>query len=209
MNKIIVTGIDTDAGKTVVAAILVALFKGDYWKAIQSGAEGITDTAVMQQLLDANNHKIFDPAYNLQAPLSPHHAARLENILIDPKKIIVPTTNRTLIIETIGGLMVPLTSTFTTLDLFEKWEAQWVIVSKHYLGSINHTLLTIDSLKIRNLSIAGIIFNGLPNPDTESAILQISKLPCLGRLLPEKTIDPETIQRYAQQWLPQFCHLIP
>lgn len=209
MNKIIVTGIDTDAGKTVVAAILAALFKGGYWKPVQSGAENIKDTIVMQHLLEADKHQIFNPAYSFQAPLSPHHAARLENISINPEQIIPPKTSRPLIIESIGGLMVPLTSKITTLDLFSQWEALWIIVSRHYLGSINHTLMTVETLKNRNLPVAGIIFNGTPNPDTESAILEISKIPHLASLLPEKTIAPETIQRYAQQWLPQLSHLIP
>jgi dethiobiotin synthetase len=200
MKKIIVAGIGTDVGKTVVAAILTARLNGDYWKPVESGAENTSDIAVMGQLLDPSKHTLFNPVYSLQAPLSIHHAARLENILIEPDRIIPPKTSRPLIIEGIGGVMAPLTTTLTALDLFKHWQAEWIIVSKHYLGSINHTLLTIDALKKQSINIAGIIFNGAPNPDSEAAILEISKIPHLASLLPEREITSKTIQRYAQQW---------
>jgi dethiobiotin synthetase len=209
MNKIIISGIGTKVGKTVISAILTTLFEGDYWKPVQSGNENNSDTAIMKHLIDGTSHRIFDPAYSFEARLAPHHAARLENDSINPDMIIPPATNRPLIIESIGGILVPLNTSTTSLDLFKTWESQWIIVSRHYLGSINHTLLTIETLKRHNISIAGIIFNGKPDPDTESAILEISKIPFLARLLPEMIIDPETIQRYAKQWQPQLSHLIP
>lgn len=208
MNNLIISGISTDVGKTVVAAILATLFKGDYWKPVQTGAEHSSDIATMYHLLDTNHHHIFAPAYSLKAPLSPHHAARLENVAIDSKYIIQPKTTRRLIIEGVGGIMVPLNINDTTLDLFKQWKAKWVIVSKHYLGSINHTLLTIDTLKRHNVDIAGIIFNGPPNPDSEAAILNLSKIPYLASLLPEKAITPKIIQKYAQIWYPQLTKLI-
>lgn len=196
MVKIMVAGIGTDVGKTVVSAILTTLLKGDYWKPIQCG----DDAETVRTLLDPTKHTIHPPAYSLEAPLSPHHAARLENITICKEKIILPQTTAPLIIESAGGIFVPLTNNLLTFDLFKDWDCKWVIVSRHYLGSINHTLLTIDALKRHNIAIAGLIFNGEPNPDSEAAILEISKLPLLARLLPETTINKETIQRYAKQW---------
>ncbi len=196
MHKIMVAGIDTNVGKTVTSAILTTLLNGDYWKPIQCGEP---DTAMMKHLLDPH-YRIHPPSYSLKAPLSPHHAARLENTTINLNTIIPPVTTRPLIIEGAGGIFVPLTSNILTMDLFQSWDCQWVLVSKHYLGSINHTLLTIDALKKRRIPLLGIIFNGEPNPDSETAILEISGLPLLGRLLPEPQINPQTIQRYAKQW---------
>lgn len=144
--------------------------------------------------------RIHRPAYSFQAPLSPHHAARLENRAICMEDIVPPQTTRPLIIEGCGGIFVPLTPKLLIFDLFKSWNCPWIVVSKHYLGSINHTLLTLHALKQHNIAITGIVFNGLPNPDSESAILEISKVPVLGRLLPEPNINPQTIQRYAKLW---------
>lgn len=192
-----VAGIGTDVGKTVVSGILSLLFKADYWKPVQCSEE---DLVFMQKWAG----QIHPSAYALKAPLSPHHAARLENLTIDPKKITLPKTTRPLIIEGVGGVLVPLTTNNTTLDLFQTWDCEWVVVSKHYLGSINHTLLTVVALKQQNIPILGLIFNGTPNPDTEAAILEITQLPCLGRLLPEAHLNQETLQRYAEQWQHNF-----
>lgn len=203
-----VAGCGTDAGKTVTAAVLTTLMQGDYWKPVQCSKEEESDSHIMQTLLDRRKHHIFKPAYSLNAPVSPHHAAKLENISIDVDSIILPKTSRPLIIEGIGGILVPLTQKILTIDLFKKWKCQWVVVSKNYIGSINHTLLTLDVLKKHNISIAGIIFNGEINRDTEDAILEISKVPYLGRLLPEKNINIKTIQRYAELWQPHLSHLL-
>lgn len=200
MHRIIVTGSGTDVGKTVVSAILTTLFGGDYWKPIQCGDMENSDTITMQKWIDPSKHSIHAPAYSLQAPLSPHHAARLEKISLNPASIVPPKTNRPLIIETAGGIFVPLTTKMLSIDLFQAWKGLWVIVSQHYLGSINHTLLTIHALKQRNIPVMGLVFNGEPNPDSEEAILALSGIPLLGRLLPEATIDRSTIQRYAKQW---------
>ncbi len=209
MRKIMVAGIGTDVGKTIVSAILTTLFKGDYWKPIQCGEDENSDTATMKKWIDPTRHSIHPPAYCLQAPLSPHHAARLENISIHLESIILPQTTQPLIIEGVGGILVPLTPKISTLDLFKSWDCQWVIVSKHYLGSINHTLLTLDVLKRACLPILGIIFNGDISPESESAILEISQVPALARLLPEANVNPQIIQRYAQQWQPLFSTLLP
>lgn len=204
MRRIMVAGVGTDVGKTIVSAILTTLFEGEYWKPVQCGID--SDTAAMEGLLDIKKHKLHPPAYSLKAPLSPHHAARLENITINLDAIVPPETTRSLIIEGVGGIHVPLTPEISSLDLFKSWDCQWVIVSKHYLGSINHTLLTVEVLKMLSLPILGIIFNGEINSDSESAILKISRAPLLGRLFPEETLNLQTIQRYAKEWLPLIPH---
>lgn len=208
MHKIIVTGSGPDIGKTVVSAILTTMLDGDYWKPIECGDREGSDTHVMSKLIDTTKHHIYSPAYSLKEPLSPHHSARLENIAIDPSCVLLPKTNRSLIIETAGGILTPLRTTFLNLYLFEPWQARWVVVSRHYLGSINHTLLTIEALKYRKIPILGIIFNGEPNPDSEEAILQNSGLPFLGRLLPEQTININIIQQYVEQWRTQLSAIL-
>lgn len=209
MNRVIVAGIGTDVGKTIVSAILTTLYEGDYWKPVECGDANTSDTTQIKKWIDQKKHKIYEPSYSLKAPFSPHHAARLQNSSIDLEKVIPPTTQKTLIIESAGGVFTPLTTTHTNLDLLKKWEAKWIVVSKHYLGSINHTLLTLSALKEYEKSVFGIVFNGNPNPDSEQAILTISKIPFLGRLYPEPYLDSQTIQRYAKQWRPHFPILFP
>lgn len=208
MHNIIVTGIGTGVGKTVVSAVLTTMFNGDYWKPIECG-EKDSDTQIMRQLLDTTQCFVHPPTFSLKASLSPHHAARIENIVIDPERIIIPSSKRTLVIETAGGIFVPLSQGVLNLDLFKPWKARWVIVSRHYLGSINHTLLTVEVLKNRKIPLLGLIFNGEPNPDTEEVILQLTQLPLIGRLLPEQTITPNIIQQYSKQWVPRCLQILP
>ncbi|MBN9376867.1 MAG: dethiobiotin synthase [Chlamydiales bacterium 38-26] len=203
-KKFIVTGIGTEVGKTIASAILVHLLSGDYWKPIECGNEEEKDSKIMKKLIDPRLHTVYPPAYSLQMPVSPHQAARAENVVIEPKKIYLPKTEKPLIIETAGGLMVPLNQKILNIDLFQLWEAAWILVSRHYLGSINHTLLTVDQLKTRGVNILGLIFNGLPQKDTEEAILSFTQLPLLGRLLPEQKIESSIIKKYAFLWKASF-----
>lgn len=154
----------------------------------------------MKRLLDPQKHQVHSSFYSLSAPLSPHHAARLENLSIDCSKIIPPYTKHPLIIEGVGGIFVPLTLTQLTFDLFRSWEGEWIVVSRHYLGSINHTLMTLEILKSYRVPVLGLIFNGTPCPDSEEAILGFSHLPLLGRLLPERAFNRTLIQEYAKRW---------
>lgn len=200
MKNIIVAGIGTDVGKTVVSAILATMLQADYWKPIESGAEEESDSTKIKELLNPSDHTIHTPSYSLQAPLSPHHAARLEDTIIDIKSIKPPHTERPLVIEMVGGIYVPLTTQYVSCNLFASWQTHWILVSRHYIGSINHTLLTLEALFKKNISLLGIIFNGEPNPDSEEAILDAYAIPKLGHLLTEKTINHYVIQRYAKQW---------
>jgi dethiobiotin synthetase len=204
MPRILVAGSGTEVGKTVVSAILTTMLQADYWKPIQCGDEEHSDTRMMKKWIDTKKHRIHQPSYSFKNPLSPHHAAKLENRVIDYETIQPPLTRRLLIIEGVGGIFVPLTNKILTLDIFKSWNCQWVIVSKHYLGSINHTLLTIDALKKQQLPLLGLVFNGEPNPESERAILEISQLSLLGRLLPEQHLNQQIIKRYATSWDPCF-----
>lgn len=200
MSRILVSGIGTEVGKTIVSAILALRLRADYWKPIQCGPEDDADTVTVKRWLDSKQHTIHSPAYSFKAPLSPHHAARLENRSILCNTLTPPATQRPLIIESVGGIYVPLTEKMLTIDLFQSWKCPWIIVSKHYLGSINHTLLTIEALQQRHIPLLGIIFNGNPHPDTENVILARTQIPFLGRLLPEPHLNRDILQRYANQW---------
>lgn len=204
-EKIIVTGQGTGVGKTIVSAIIASLLEAEYWKPIECGEEEGFDSEKMAQLI--GRQCIHPSAYSFHASLSPHHAARLENMSIQTNLIKFPLHQRHLIVETAGGIFVPINVGELSLDFFESLQGKWIIVSRHYLGSINHTLLTIEALKMRGVPILGIIFNGEPVPDSEEAILNFSQLPLLGRLLPEKIINQKTIQKYAARWKTHFLQI--
>lgn len=205
MRNIIITGCGTDVGKTIVSAIFTDVLQADYWKPIECGPE--SDSNTIKTLIELKENRMHPSVYSLKAPLSPHHAARLENIDIDVNKIRFPTTRNRLVIETAGGILVPLTMEKLTEDIFQTWDAVWVVVSRHYLGSINHTLLTCEVLKNRGVSLGGIVFNGEANPDTENAILTHTLLPCLGHLYPEKILDKQVIKKYGSLWKEQLQSL--
>lgn len=200
MKNIIIAGIGTDVGKTIVSAIMVTALNADYWKPIQCGNLDASDSNLIKNLVTNQAGKCHTECYRLRAPLSPHHAARLEGFLIDPSKIIPPTTFHHLIIECAGGILVPLTDDVLQLNLFSQWQGSWILVSKHYLGSINHTLLSLEILRQRKVNLIGIVFNGHPNPDSERVIEQHAQVPFIGRLSLEQKITPPIIQQYAEKW---------
>lgn len=167
--KIVVAGIGTEVGKTIVSAIFCQAFSIDYWKPIQSGSNEDNDTEKISELVN-QPIEIFPNAHCFKEPLSPDQAAKLEGITIDPSTIQIPYSDN-LVIEPAGGLMVPLTEDgFLFSDLLKKWELPVVLVSRFYLGSINHTLLSIEFLKSQNLSLAGIVFTGEINEESEKII---------------------------------------
>ncbi len=203
MRKIIIAGIGTEIGKTIVSAIVVEALQGTYWKPIQTGNEEDLDSATVHSLV-SSTVKIHPEAYCLRGRFSPHHAARLENTLIDPSLIKLPVCSAPLVIESCGGLLVPLNDTTLQMDLLSQWDAEWILVSKNYLGSINHTLLSCELLRARGVPVRGIIFNGTEYPEGEQAILKHSGFSCIARLLPEPEINKSTIQRYASKWKQHF-----
>ncbi len=194
MTKLFITGIGTDIGKTVVSAILVEKLKADYWKPVQSGELDHSDTMKVKALV-SNPVSVFHPeSYRLNTPLSPHHSAKIDGIKIDPSKIILPeTSNEYLVIEGAGGLMVPLNSEYMVIDLAKDLKAELILVSKAYLGSINHTLLSIEAIKQRELPLRGIIFNGNPNIESEQVILEYSGVKCIGRIPETANLDKKFV----------------
>ena len=197
MKKFIVAGIDTEIGKTVISSILVEALEADYWKPVQSGDLHNTDTDKVKALI-SNQKSVFHPeAYRLNAPMSPHAAAALDNVKIEKEHMQVPQTENHLIVELAGGLMVPLSSSYMNIDLVKELNLPVILVSKYYLGSINHTLLSIELLKQRQIPIAGIIFNGEENPDSKTVILAYTQVPLLGEVNQEKVIDQAFIKKYA------------
>jgi dethiobiotin synthetase len=182
VKPIFVTGIGTGIGKTLISAILVEKLKADYWKPIQAGELEDSDTLNVKSLI-SNSISVFHPeAYRLSQPYSPHKAAALDGITIDPAKINIPNTNNQLIIEGAGGLMVPLCDNFLVIDLIKKSGAEVILVSQFYLGSINHTLLSLSVLKQYGIPVKGIIFNGEEDSYSKSFILGYSGVVSLGTI---------------------------
>ena len=194
--KIFITGISTDVGKTIASAIITEALEADYWKPIQAGDLNDSDSHKIQRYISNNKSVIHENSYKLNTPASPHLAAELDGITIDLKNIIEPKTDNHLVIEGAGGLFVPLNETDFVLDLIQP-DYKVIVVSRHYLGSINHTLLTIEALKNRGINIAGIIFNGNENLATETLILNTTQLKCIGRIEEEPYFDQNVISEYA------------
>ena len=187
VKPLFVTGIGTGIGKTLVAAILVEKLKADYWKPIQSGDLDNSDTMKVRGLV-SNTTSFFHPeAYSLTQPYSPHKSAMLDGVKIVENTIIAPKTDNRLIIEGAGGLMVPLNDHFLMIDLIKQLDVEVIVVSQNYLGSINHTLLSLEILKQRQITVKGIIFNGNTDSSSEAYILDYTSVPLLGKipLLPE------------------------
>lgn len=193
-----ITGISTDVGKTIASAICVEALKADYWKPIQAGELEHSDTQKVKDLVSNKTVKFHNGAYNLTAPMSPHAAAKIDGITILSEKIKRPNTKNNLVIEGAGGLLVPLNDTETILDLIQPKD-KVIVVSRHYLGSINHTLLTLEIIKQRGLTVHGIIFSGDKNEDTESIIEQMSGVKILGRIDEEPYFDKSVIKEYAER----------
>lgn len=198
-KRLFVTGTDTDAGKSVVSALLVQALQADYWKPIQSGTTPHTDSQWLSSILDLSPDRIHPEGYLLDLPASPHASAEAEGVTIDPHSLRIPHTERPLIIEGAGGLMVPLTREYLLIDLMAEWKIPVVLVCHTVLGSINHSLLSIEALRNRNIPLQGIVFNDGGRPESESVILEFSKAPLLGRLPKLATLNPESLQNAFDQ----------
>ena len=199
--KLFITGISTDVGKTIASAIIVEALEADYWKPIQAGDLDNSDSHKVKSQISNPKSQIFENSYQLNTPASPHFAAALDGIKIDLKKIVEPKTQNHLVIEGAGGILVPLNDTDCVVDLIQP-DYKVIVVSKHYLGSINHTLLTIEALKTRKINIAGIIFSGdnsdsYRNESTEAIILGKTGVKCIGRIEQEPYFDQNVIKEYA------------
>jgi dethiobiotin synthetase len=202
--KYIIAGIGTEIGKTFISSILTEALQADYWKPIQSGALDFSDTDTVKSLV-SNSKTIFHPEiYRLNEPMSPHAAAAIDGVKIELSDFELPQTDNHLIVELAGGIMVPLNDQATNLDLIKKLNIPLILISKNYLGSINHTLLSVEILKLNNIPIKGIIFNGEPNKSSEDFILAYTKLVHLGRTHFEEIINKNVVKTYANQFLNIF-----
>jgi len=202
MRKVFVTGIGTDVGKTIVAAILTEALQADYWKPIQCGSLELTDTERVKRLVESKQTFFHPEAYRLKTPASPHYAAEVEGAKINWGRLKVPETENTLVIEGAGGLLVPFNYKGESMfDMAKNWDAEVVIVSRNYLGSINHTLLTIKVLENSGIKVLGLIFNGESNQSTEEVILKTTKVPLLGRIKEEYEFTKDLITRYSRDYI--------
>ena len=197
-RKVVIAGIGTEIGKTISSAIIVKNLQADYWKPIQSGFPEDSDVRTIQELSNTPEASIQPSIYNLKAPLSPHSAAELEGIEIAIEKFKLPTTQNNLVVELAGGILVPLNKQQTNLDLLKKWKLPVILVSKTYLGSINHTLLSFEILKSNNIPILGLILNGEKNESAQRFILNYTHLPIICEIDLEKNWTPEIIENYAK-----------
>ncbi|HVW97569.1 MAG TPA: dethiobiotin synthase [Mucilaginibacter sp.] len=193
-NKaIFVTGIGTGIGKTIVSAVLVEKLKADYWKPVQSGDLETSDTLTVKGLI-SNSSSVFHPeTYRLSQPFSPHKSAAIDKVIIDENQFKLPETQNTLIVEGAGGLMVPLNDGFLIIDLIKKLNTEVILVSQNYLGSINHTLLSIEALQRRDIPIKGILFNGLKDIYSKEYILNSTGVELLGHIPEFPLVNKKTI----------------
>ena len=203
-----VTGTDTGVGKTVVAAWLARCLAACYWKPIQCGVdeEGRTDSQTVANLADLPPDRIFPEQYLLTDPVSPHEAARRDHVLIDWQQLITPSDHRghPVIVEGAGGALVPVTPSHTMMDVMGVFGLPIVMVARPTLGTINHSLLTLEALRMRKLTVAGVVFSGLPEPHVRDAILSFGKTSLVAELPYVSSCTPETVRHMASTIRPRF-----
>jgi dethiobiotin synthetase len=198
MSAIVVTGTDTGLGKTVFAAMLTAALDAVYWKPVQSGIEDGTDAKTVVRLGGVPAERILPEAYVLSQPLSPHRSAELDGVEIDAEALELPgprPDGRAIVVEGAGGLLVPLTRQTLFIDVFRRWDAPVVLCARTALGTINHTLLSVEALKARGIPLLGIAFIGDAMPDSERTIVEFSGARRLGRLPRLEEIGPDSLRR--------------
>lgn len=201
-----ITGIGTEVGKTIAAAIVTEALQADYWKPIQAGDLENSDTHKIRRLVSNDKTVFHKNAYALNTPMSPHAAADIDGVDLKVKNIEMPVTENDLVIEGAGGLLVPLNNKEMIVDLIAKYN-KVILVSRHYLGSINHTLLSIEALKSRGIKNIGIIFSGDEHPTTESVIKKIGKVTVIGRIEEEPYFDEMVIKEYAEKFRKKLCEI--
>lgn len=205
MKQIFVTGISTDVGKTIASAIIVEALEADYWKPVQAGDLHASDSHRIQELISNSNTKIHPCSYELKTAMSPHAAAAIDGVHIDHSDIVEPDTQNNLVIEGAGGLLVPLNEEETVLDIIMP-NYKVIVVSRHYLGSINHSLLTIQWLNERGYDVS-VLFSGNEHPTTESIIAKKTGVTVLGRIDEEPIFDKAIIKKYADKFRPALQSL--
>ncbi|TYZ14168.1 dethiobiotin synthase [Hymenobacter lutimineralis] len=204
MERLFITGSGTDVGKTFVSAILTEALQADYWKPVQAGLEPTTDAATVRGLVQNPVSRFWPERHRLQLPASPHAAAAAEQLTLRSEDFQLPVTDNHLLVEGAGGLLVPLAPGFLIADLIGQFGLDVVVVSRNYLGSINHTLLTLEALQTRGLRVRGLVFNGEPTLATEDFIQQHTGVPVMPRVLPEPHVSAEVVSRYAAEFRAWF-----
>ena len=178
--QFIICGTDTDIGKTLISAFFVRGLNSFYWKPIQSGIESQTDSQTIKKLVGINKEKLIDEAYIFTKPVSPHWASEIDKKTINLDMLKLPKVNGALVVETAGGLMVPITRSFLQIDQIKKWNLPVILVCKSSLGTLNHTLLSIEALKKRNIDIIGLVVNGEKHLDNPKTIFEFSGIPIIA-----------------------------
>jgi dethiobiotin synthetase len=191
--RFIVTGTDTDIGKTVFAAALVGALGGTYWKPVQAGLDGGGDSARVLRLSGLPAARVLPEAYRLATPCSPHQSAAIDGVTIDPARLALPPADGPLVVEGAGGVLVPLTRSLTYADVFATWGCPAILVARTALGTINHSLLSIEALRARGVPILGIAFVGEGNAESEAIIAELGRVRRLGRLPHLARFDRESL----------------
>ena len=199
--RIVVTGTDTGIGKTVFAAALAGALDGFYWKPVQAGLDEETDHDTVLRLSGLSGDRLLREAYRLRTPASPHLAAKIDGIIIDPDALALPQVDRPLVVEGAGGLMVPLTPNLTYIYVMARWRAPVVLCARTTLGTINHSLLSIEALRTRDIPLLGVAFIGDENAESERIICDMGKTKRLGRLPRLAPLTAETLRTaFAQHF---------
>ena len=196
-KRIVICGTDTDVGKTIVSSFFVQGLKSIYWKPIQSGTEEGTDTKTVCNLLSLEPNSYLPERYKFKAPVSPHWAAEQESAFIEPSNLKLPDLDKLIIIETAGGLMVPLNRDWLQIDQLKAWGAPIILVARTGLGTLNHTLLSLEALNHRNLDVLGIILNGPPHKDNPKTLEQFGDTKILASL---PIFDEVNAKVLSQEW---------
>ncbi len=195
--RLVICGTDTDVGKTVVGALFVQGLEATYWKPVQSGTEGGGDRQRVIDLLGLPKQRWHREAYVFQAPVSPHWAAEREGQCIDLHQLQLPAIDGPLVVETAGGLMVPLTRDWLQIQQLERWQLPVVLVARSELGTLNHTLLSLEALRKRNIPILGLVINGPHHADNPRTLNELGEVPLLCALPPLEELNAAALTR---QW---------
>lgn len=190
-SVLIVSGTDTGIGKTIFSAALTQALQGSYWKPVQSGLEEETDSEAVRRL--APNCPVLPEQWRFQLPASPHLSAQAEGVEIDPAALTIPHCDRPLVVEGAGGLMVPLTRKQTYLDVFTCWQQPVILCARTQLGTINHSLLSLEALRNRNIPVLGVAFIGHAHEDSEGIICELGNTRRLGRLPVLDDLNPQSL----------------
>lgn len=207
-KKMFVTGTDTGIGKTVVSAVLTVGLKACYWKPVQSGLTEETDTQWIKRITGLPESHFMDEAYKLQSPLSPHASAAIDGIRIEMKALSLPSVFlgcNALIVEGAGGVMVPLNESHFMLDLMKQMGFPVLLVARSGLGTINHTLLSLEQLRRNRVEVAGVVLNGPKSPENREAIAHYGNTRILAELEPLPEINCRALEEAFSRWAGVLC----